>query len=66
MRQGLAQEQIAQRGWAYSAEQAKALIGGHDVALIDLRENCERHLSDHDLRENLSLEWHSTYARSSS
>jgi len=64
MRQGLAQEQIAQRGWAYSAEQAKALIGGHDVALIDLRENCERerhgeipgalHLPYHDLRENLS------------
>ena len=64
MRQGLAQEQIAQRGWAYSAEQAKALIGGRDVALIDLRENCERerhgeipgalHLPYHDLRENLS------------
>ena len=64
MRQGLAQEQIAQRGWAYSVEQAKALIGGRDVALIDLRENCERerhgeipgalHLPYHDLRENLS------------
>src|SRR5271169_2524062 len=64
MRQGLAQEQIAQRGWAYSAEQAKALIGGGDVALIDLREKCERerhgeipgaiHLPYHDLRENLS------------
>jgi sulfur dioxygenase len=64
MRQGLAQEQIAQRGWACSAEQAKALVGGPDVALIDLREKCERerhgkipgalHLPYHDLRENLS------------
>jgi hypothetical protein len=42
MRQGLAQEQIAQRGWAYSVDEAKALIGGRDVALIDLREKCER------------------------
>src|SRR6201982_2034400 len=42
MRQGLAQEQIAQRGWAFTAEQAKALIGMRDVALIDLRETCER------------------------
>ena len=64
MRQGLAQEQIAQRGWAHSAEQAMALIGGRDVALVDLREKCERerygeipgalHLPYHDLRENLS------------
>ena len=64
MRQGLAQEQIAQRGWAYSAEQAMTLIGGRDVALVDLREKCERerhgeilgalHLPYHDLRENLS------------
>ena len=64
MRQGLAQEQIAQHGWACSADQAKALIGGRDVALIDLREKCERerhgeipgalHLPYHHLRENLS------------
>jgi sulfur dioxygenase len=64
MRQGLAQEQIAQRGWAYSAEQVKALTGGRDVVLIDLREQCERerhgeipgalHLPYHDLRANLS------------
>jgi len=65
MRQGLVQQQqIAQRGWAYSAEQAKALNGARDVVLIDLREQCERerrgeipgalHLPYHDLRENLS------------
>jgi sulfur dioxygenase len=65
IRQGLAQEQIAQRGWAYTAEQAKALTRSRDVALVDLREKCERerhgeipgalHLPYHDLRENLSL-----------
>jgi glyoxylase-like metal-dependent hydrolase (beta-lactamase superfamily II) len=42
MHQGLAQEQIARRGWACSAEEAKALIGKPDVALIDLRERRER------------------------
>ena len=31
MRQGLAQEQIARRGWAYSAEEAKTLVGEPDV-----------------------------------
>ena len=64
MRQGLVQEQIAQRGWALSAEQAKALIGKPEVAVIDLREKRERerhgeipgalHLSYQDLQENLS------------
>jgi rhodanese-related sulfurtransferase len=64
MRQGLAQEQIAQRGWAYTAEQAKESIGRRDVVVVDLREKCERerhgeipgalHLPYHDLRENLS------------
>jgi sulfur dioxygenase len=64
MRQGLAQKQIAQRGWAYSVEQVKALIGRQDVALIDLREKCERErygeipgalrLPYCDLRTNLS------------
>ena len=64
MKQGLAQEQIARRGWAYSAEQTKALIGNPDVALIDLREKRERerhgiipgalHLPYHDLQENVS------------
>ncbi len=62
--QGLAQEQIARRGWAFSPQQAKTLIGRPDVALIDLREKQERehhgeipgalHLSYHDLQENIS------------
>jgi len=42
MRQGLSQEEIARRGWAYSAEEAKAVIGKSEVALIDLREERER------------------------
>jgi len=64
MHQGLPQEQIARRGWAYSVEEAKALLGRHDVALIDLREKRERvrhgeipgalHLPYHDLPENIS------------
>jgi rhodanese-related sulfurtransferase len=63
MHQGLAQEQIARRGWALGAEEAKALIGRSDVVLIDLRERRERerhgeipgalHLSYQDLRESL-------------
>jgi sulfur dioxygenase len=64
MKQGLAQEQIARRGWAYTADESKALIGKPDVALIDLREKRERerhgiipgalHLPYHDLQENIS------------
>src|SRR6266542_4347866 len=42
LRVGLAQEEIAKRGWAMSAEQAMALLGRADVALIDLRERRER------------------------
>src|SRR5262249_40035164 len=42
MRVGFAQEAIAQRGWAVSAEDAIGLVGNHDVALIDLREPAER------------------------
>ena len=42
MRQGLAQAEIARRGWAMTAEQAKDLLGRRDVALIDLRERAER------------------------
>jgi glyoxylase-like metal-dependent hydrolase (beta-lactamase superfamily II)/rhodanese-related sulfurtransferase len=42
MRQGLAQEAIAARGWAVSAEAAIGLVGRPDVALIDLRERSER------------------------
>jgi glyoxylase-like metal-dependent hydrolase (beta-lactamase superfamily II)/rhodanese-related sulfurtransferase len=64
MHQGLSQEEIARRGWAYSAEEAKAVIGKSEVALIDLREKRERdrhgkipgglHLPYHDLQENVS------------
>src|SRR5262249_11250821 len=39
---GLHQEEIARRGWAVTAEQALALVGQADVALIDLRERAER------------------------
>ncbi|MEZ2329280.1 rhodanese-like domain-containing protein [Mesorhizobium sp. RCC_202] len=42
MKVGLHQEDIASRGWAVSAEQALALVGRPDVALIDLREQSER------------------------
>lgn len=42
MRVGLHQDDIASRGWAVSAEQALALVGRPDVALIDLREQSER------------------------
>jgi len=42
MRVGLHQDDIASRGWAVSAEQALALVGRPDVALIDLREQTER------------------------
>jgi sulfur dioxygenase len=42
MRQGLAQQEIARRGWAMTAEQAKALVGTRDSVLIDLRERAER------------------------
>ena len=42
MRVGLAQEEIARRGWAVTAKDAIALIGRPDVALVDLREKSER------------------------
>jgi sulfur dioxygenase len=42
MRVGLAQEEIARRGWAIGAEAAVGLVGRADVALIDLREPRER------------------------
>jgi len=41
MRVGLAQEEIARRGWAVTADVAAAMIGQPDVALIDLRERRE-------------------------
>ncbi|TIO07010.1 MBL fold metallo-hydrolase [Mesorhizobium sp.] len=42
MKVGLHQEEIARRGWAVTAEQALALVGEPDIALIDLRERSER------------------------
>ena len=42
MRQGLAQQEIAQRGWAMMADEVKALVGCRDIVLIDLRETDER------------------------
>src|SRR5207247_2226733 len=42
MRVGLVQEEIARRGWSFSAQQAMTVIGISDVAFIDLRETSER------------------------
>ena len=42
MRVGLAQDEIAQRGWAVTPSDAIALIGRSDVAFVDLRERSER------------------------
>jgi sulfur dioxygenase len=42
MKVGLAQDEIARRGWAVSAKDALALVGRPDVAFIDLREDTER------------------------
>jgi sulfur dioxygenase len=63
MRQGLAQETIAKRGWALTAAEAVRLVGRPDVAMIDLRERSERekhgvipgslHAPYPDLQENI-------------
>ncbi len=42
MKIGLAQQEIARRGWALDAVQAIALVGRPDVAFVDLRETSER------------------------
>ena len=42
MRQGLAQQEIARRGWAVTTEQARTLVGSGNIVLIDLRERTER------------------------
>ena len=42
MKIGMAQQEIARRGWALSAAQAIALLGRPDVSFIDLREAGER------------------------
>jgi len=39
---GLARDVVASQGWALSAEEAKAVLGKPDIALIDLREDQER------------------------
>ena len=63
MRVGLAQQEIAKRGWALDAPQAMELVGKDSVAFIDLREQSERdkhgtipgsvHAPYPDLQENL-------------
>src|SRR5712691_10416215 len=42
MKVGLAQEEIARRGWSLTAQEARRVVGQPDVALIDLRERGER------------------------
>jgi len=64
MKIGLAQQEIARRGWALSPLQAIPLVGRPDVAFIDLREASERakhgsipgslHAPYGDLQENIS------------
>jgi glyoxylase-like metal-dependent hydrolase (beta-lactamase superfamily II)/rhodanese-related sulfurtransferase len=63
MRVGLAQDLIAQKGWALTAAEAMDLVRRADVALIDLRERAERekhgvisgslHAPYPDLQENI-------------
>ena len=45
MKVGLAQKDIARRGWALTAEHSIAMVGRGDIAFIDLREpaECQRH-----------------------
>jgi sulfur dioxygenase len=64
MRQGLAQEAVAARGWALSAADAMRLLAAKSIALVDLRERTERerhgvipgslHAPYPNLRENLA------------
>ena len=42
MRIGMAQQEIARRGWALDAAQATALLDRADVVFVDLRETAER------------------------
>ena len=42
MRVGLAQDEIARKGWAVTPAEAKGLVGRPTVALVDLRERSER------------------------
>jgi glyoxylase-like metal-dependent hydrolase (beta-lactamase superfamily II)/rhodanese-related sulfurtransferase len=64
MKVGLAQDEIARRGWAMNATEAMELVGRSDVAFIDLREKGERekhglipgslHAPYGDLRTNIA------------
>jgi sulfur dioxygenase len=64
MKVGLAQADVAKRGWAVTAAQALELVGRHDVAFVDLREKSERekhglipgslHAPYPDLQENIA------------
>jgi sulfur dioxygenase len=64
MRVGLAQDEIARRGWAVNATDALALVGQSDVIFVDLREATERerrgvipgsvHAPYPDLRANIA------------
>jgi glyoxylase-like metal-dependent hydrolase (beta-lactamase superfamily II)/rhodanese-related sulfurtransferase len=42
MRVGLAQDEIARKGWAVNPAEVRGLLGRPDVALVDLRERGER------------------------
>jgi glyoxylase-like metal-dependent hydrolase (beta-lactamase superfamily II)/rhodanese-related sulfurtransferase len=42
MKVGLAQQELAKRGWALDAKTAMAMIGRPEVAFVDLRETAER------------------------
>lgn len=64
MHVGLHQEEIARRGWALTTHQVLALMGNSNIAIIDLRETCERerhgtipgslHVPYQNLRENIA------------
>jgi len=64
MKVGLAQADVAKRGWAVTAAQALELVGRHDIAFVDLRETSERekhglipgslHAPYPDLQENIA------------
>jgi sulfur dioxygenase len=65
MKIGLAQHEIARRGWALDAKSAIAMVGRPDVAFVDLREQNERdkhgsipgalHAPYGDLQENIGV-----------
>src|SRR3954453_2645547 len=64
MKVGLAQDEIARRGWAVTAKDAMRLVGQPDVIFVDLRETAERerrgaisgsvHAPYPDLRANIA------------